>query len=626
MPALRLEALADPPKKNHIAEAVNFAREHHFFHWEFEFPEVFFPPAGTPRHYNPGFDAVVGNPPYVRQEQLSQNKEFFKKAYADVWAGKADLYTYFFARAFAILREDGRFGYISSRQFVKAEYGEGLRRLLASRRLIKIVDFGENKVFENASTFPAIFIAENAPSQYPVLYTRVSKSAFSEIVDAPGEEKVTKLESLEAERASKIGADAFEPDSWTLATAEENEILRKMREVGVPLANYADGIYYGIKTGYNKAFFIDEATRSRLISEDPKSEQLIKPLLVGDDVRHYYAKPSGQYIIVIPSSSDFDGPSAEELEKVVGITPHPWKDARSEDEALKVFSRTYPAIYRHMLERKEKLRKRQDQGKWWWELRSCTYYHLFEEPKILYPVIAKEPRFYLDIRKRYINDKLFAIPGEEWPLLAVLNSRAAFFYAKSLLSSLGDAKDGGRLELRAVHLSRLPVPNLRPDTEDERVVEFVEQAMHHYHNGEHERLSALLKDKGSPDQLAAVAGELAKQMQSLHEQRLEAEDDWVDWVLFSIPSAKNIPKGWLYDSGWVADGLLHGVDGVLEKFRSKRMSPRVLSDLKAHTAEAIGKLRPIYAGLAETGGLIDGIVYRLYGLSEEQISIIESED
>ena len=557
----------------------------------------------------------MGNPPYVRQEQLSQNKEFFKKAYADVWAGKADLYTYFFARAFAILREDGRFGYISSRQFVKAEYGEGLRRLLASRRLIKIVDFGENKVFENASTFPAIFIAENAPSQYPVLYTRVSKSAFSEIVAAPGEEKVAKLESLDAERASEIGADAFEPDSWTLATAEENEILRKMREVGVPLANYADGIYYGIKTGYNKAFFIDEATRSRLISEDPKSEQLIKPLLVGDDVRHYYAKPSGQYIIVIPSSSDFDGPSAEALEKVVGITPHPWKDARSEDEALKVFSRTYPAIYRHMLEHEEKLRKRQDQGKWWWELRSCTYYHLFEEPKILYPVIAKSPRFYLDTSGYYINDKLFALPGNDWALLSILNSRPVFFYAKLKFSSLM----GDSFEFRATHLKHLPIPAIIETEYVDTPSALVPLVERRQYDEVWNKLS-----REPREALLPLLATLAKSIQQDYSAKLRLENDWSDWVKQTFPAYLKLGKEWLSED-WPVELMEGGVEAIIERFRAKRVRvpPDVLGTLKTYTGEVLEQLRPLYRQIDETERLINAIVYKLYGLTEKEIAIVE---
>jgi len=614
LPALKLTDLVNPPAKNHIAEAVNFAREHHFFHWEFEFPEVFFPPAGTPRHYNPGFDAVVGNPPYVRQEQLSENKEFFKKAYANVWAGKADLYTYFFARAFGILRENGRFGYISSRQFVKAEYGEGLRRLLAEKRIEEIIDFGENKVFENAATFPAIFIIENAPSRYPVRYVRVSKRSFAEIVSAPGDERTVELKRVATEKASEIGADAFEPDSWTLATAEENAILQKMREVGVPLGEYVGDIYSGIKSGRIEAFFIDETTRNQLINEDPNSERLIKPLLVGDDVRHYYIRWPHRYLIFTHRGVDIEKYPAikrylEQFREQLEPYPNPTKWKRLSAEAKKKWKGRKPGEYK------------------WYEIQdTVAYHHLFEAPKILYPEIAKTPRFYLDVNSYYINNKLFAIPGESWPLLAVLNSKAAFFYAQLKLSSLGDAKEGGRLELRAVHLSRLPVPNLRPDIEKELASGFVSQALRYYEGGEYERFLETVKSAGSPEQLAAIAGALAKQMQKLHEQRQELEDSWVEWVLSSIPGASRAKKGWLYESGWVADGFEHGADGAIEHFSTRRMSPQLLRTLKKHTQNTLEKLRPVYAKLQKTDALINNVVYKLYGLSDKQVRIIEGEE
>ncbi len=411
-----------------------------YAHWEFEFPEVFF---GPERKYNPGFDAVIGNPPYVRQEQLGPNKPFFEKAYESIYAGAADLYTYFFARGLGVLREGGRLGFISSRQFTRAAYGEGLRKLLTAHTLLEITDFGENPVFEGVGTFPAIFILEKGQPAYPIRYKAVSKAEFSALMEKPSEARAEELAQL-VEGGQNLGPEAFRPEGWTLGSADENAILRKMEENGVPLGAYVEGIYYGIKTGFNEAFFIDEPTRNRLIKEDSRSAELIKPLLVGDDVRHYYARWPKTYLILIPSSSHFDEGS--------------WADSQIQEEAEQIFKETYPAIYKHLVSWRDKLKARSDQGRWWWELRPCAYYQLLEAPKIVYPEIAKEPRFYLDYRGFYINKKLFFIPRADWYLLAVLNSRVAFGILKLRLSALGDADEGGRLELRAVHLQHLPIP------------------------------------------------------------------------------------------------------------------------------------------------------------------------
>ena len=627
LPSFKLSELADPPEKHHVREAVTFARERHFFHWEFEFPEVFFPPAGSPRRSNPGFDAVIGNPPYVRQEQLTANKEFLKKAYEDVYAGKADLYTYFFARGLSVLREGGRLGFISSRQFVRAEYGKGLRKLLAGRRIEELVDFGENPVFDDASTFPAIFIVQNAEPAYPVRFAKVSKRDFEELMKAPYETRAEVLKKIVKKNAELLDKDAFSPEGWTLASTEENAILRKMEKAGVPLGEYVGDIYYGVKTGFNKAFFIDEATRNRLINEDPKSAELIKPLLVGDDVRHYYVRWPRRYLILIPSSSDFDGEKGEELARVLGIPPHPWRDAASEEEAQRIFKENYPAIFEHLSRYEERLRKRQDQGRWWWELRPCSYYPLFEQPKIVYPVIAKYPRFYLDEKSFFINDKLFLIPGANWYLLAVLNSQAAFNALKLKLSSLGDADEGGRLELRAVHIQHLPIPAVEVSS-DEDAWSWLRKAYEEAGAGD---LQSSLFPKvvqtletGHPDQVAAFLGFLARKMQHMHEERLEIEDSWTSWVEKEFGGAKKLGKEWLRER-WVQDGLEGGVEAVLEHFQEKRIrtTPQSLRALRKHTEKALEELRPLYHRIQATDRLIDQIVYRLYGLTEDEIAIVE---
>jgi len=624
LPGFKLSELADPPEKHHIRDAVNFARERHFFHWEFEFPEVFFPPEGSSRYYNPGFDAVIGNPPYVRQEQLSENKEFLKKVYKDVYVGKADLYTYFFARGLLVLREGGRLGFISSRQFVRAEYGKGLRKLLASRRIEEFVDFGENPVFEDASTFPGIFILQNVKPSYPVRFAKIHKGDFEEIIKAPYETQVEVLKKIVDRNLELLDEDAFSPEGWTLASAAENAVLRKMKEAGVPLGEYVKDILYGIKTGYNAAFFIDETTRNHLINEDPKSAELIKPLLVGDDVRRYYARWPRRYVILILSSTDFEGKRGEELAEAIGIQPHPWRSASSEEEARRIFEQTYPAIYKHLVRFEDRLRKRQDQGRWWWELRPCSYYPLFEQPKIVYPVIAKSPRFFLEeVGKMYANDKLFIIPGEDWYLLSVLNSKAAFNALRLKLSALGDADEGGRLELRAVHIQHLPIPAVAASIDDDEWGHLKDL----YLSARQADVLYKVQEeiiKSHEGRVAGFLGYLAKEMQRMHKKRLEIGETWASWVEQEFSGSKKLGKEWLR-GGWVKGGLEIGVEAVLEHFYAKRvhLSPGARRELEKYTREVLEELRPLYHRLRATDQLIDQIVYRLYGLTEDEIAIVE---
>lgn len=617
LPTLSLPTLADPPAKYHLREAIAFARERHFFHWEFEFPEVFF---GPERKYNPGFDAVIGNPPYVRQEQLGPNKPFFEKAYETIYAGAADLYTYFFARGLGVLRDGGRLGFISSRQFTRAAYGEGLRKLLTAHALQEITDFGENPVFEGVGTFPAIFILEKGQPAYSIRYKAVSKAEFSALIGKPSEARAEELAQM-AESGQSLGPEAFRPEGWTLGSADENAILRKMEANGVPLGEYVEGIYYGIKTGLNEAFFIDEPTRNRLIKEDPKSAKLIKPLLVGDDVRHYYARWPKSYLILIPSGSDFDEGS-EEHEILVGIPRHPWADSQIQEEAEQIFKETYPAIYKHLVSWRDKLKARSDQGRWWWELRPCAYYQLLEAPKIVYPVIAKEPRFYLDTKGFYLNDKLFFIPQADWYLLAVLNSRVAFGILKLKLSAFGDADEGGRLELRAVHLQHLPIPKLPHTTQASELEIALEEARKHYAQGE---VSAALTwaEKelvaGRRDTVAAFLGFLAQEMQRMQAERLSLEGGWRGWVEHAFQGTGKLGKEWLAED-WAREGLGVGVEAITERFKVKRVktTPQTLAQLKKHTQETLDQLRPLYQRLEATDRLIDRLVARLYGLTDEE--------
>lgn len=198
-------------------------------------------------------------------------------------------------------------------------------------------------------------------------------------------------------------------------------------------------IKYGIKTGFNQAFVIDRETRDCLIAEDPRSAEIIKPFVVGKDIHRYRIDFRERYLIFTRHGIDI---------------------------------KQYPAIKAYLARWKEQLtpKKKKDQPgpgrkpsryKWYEIQDAVDYYELFEKPKIVYPVIAKEPRFAIDVDGLYFcNDKAFIIPLDDLFLLAALNSKPCWFYLKRLCSVLGDAEKGGRLELRDVHIRNLPIPKV----------------------------------------------------------------------------------------------------------------------------------------------------------------------
>jgi hypothetical protein len=178
-----------------------------------------------------------------------------------------------------------------------------------------------------------------------------------------------------------------------------------------------------------------------LISEDKKSAELIKPFVCGDDVRKYFIHSRGQYLIQIPKGW---------TRQNIGTVRDPWN----------WFQKNYPAVASHLEPFAIKAQKRQDKGDYWWELRTCDYYEEFEKPKIVYPVIAKESRFAFNTIGIYSNDKTFFIPTDNLYLLAILNSNLAWVFLKRLCSVLGDPDKKGRLELRSIHVSQLPIKKI----------------------------------------------------------------------------------------------------------------------------------------------------------------------
>ena len=223
--------------------------------------------------------------------------------------------------------------------------------------------------------------------------------------------------------------------------------MNKIRENGTTLTHYCEGeIRRGVTTGFNKAFIIDAATRDYLIDEDPRSAEIIKPCVVGDDIRKYEIQFRERYLIFTRRGVDVEQYSA-----------------------IKQYLNQYKAQLEPKESRAEKHGRKVGNYRWYEIQDTTAYYTEFERPKIIYPIIAKEPRFTLDVDNYFANDKCFIIAQHDYYLLALLNSRLLFEIAKLSVSVLGDPNAGGRLELRSVHLQHLPIRRINFTTPaDER--------------------------------------------------------------------------------------------------------------------------------------------------------------
>ena len=372
---------------------------------------------------NGGFDAVIGNPPYVRQELLGDFKDYFQQHY-EVYHGTADLYAYFIEKGVSLLKKDGLFSYIVANKWMRANYGESLRRWMKKQRIEEITDFGPLPVFEGATTYTCIIRIRKAAAAPRFRVVQVSSLKFDN------------LDSYAADIAYSVNKTALSDKGWSLVNEQSQALLDKLRNSGKPLGAYVnEKIYYGIKTGLNEAFVIDDETKKRLIKEDRKYAELIKPFLAGKDIQRYQLPETTSHLIFMPK----------------GWTRSHYGKSRNAWSWLK---ENYPAIASHLHPFSAKAEKRSDQGDYWWELRACDYYAEFEKPKILWPGISSEvTAFAIDENGYYGNDNNQLIISEDRYLLGLLNSRLMRF----VLQHVCDKVQGGFYRLKIIYIEQLPI-------------------------------------------------------------------------------------------------------------------------------------------------------------------------
>jgi hypothetical protein len=375
-----------------------------------------------------GFDIVLGNPPYVRQEQIKALKPAFKDRYT-CYVGTADLYVYFYERGIELLKPAGILTFISSNKYFRSGYGKKLRHYLGSKTTIhQLIDFGDAPIF-TAIAYPSIIITRNATPD----------SAQTRALTWEPGQPTAEFASVFHESSFLIAQKELGADGWRLEVPAVLRLMDKLRKAGTPLGEYVQGrFYYGIKTGLNEAFVVDRATRDWLIAEHPSSEELLKPYLRGRDVKRWQAAFSDHYLIRIESSEN---------------KKHPWS-GKPEQQAEQIFAKTYPAIHRWFEQYRERLINRYDQGHYFWELRSCTYWQEFEQSKIVYPDIYEHQSFTVDTEGFYFGNTCYFIPiAENW-ICGLLNSQTVeWFY-----SLLSNKVRGGYMRAFSDYMKQIPIP------------------------------------------------------------------------------------------------------------------------------------------------------------------------
>jgi len=409
-----------------------------------------------------GFDVVIANPPYVRHESIKAFKPQLAKEFGGYYCGTADLYTYFYKKGIDLLRKGGHLCFIAPNKFMRAGYGRNTRTLLATEVTPQVViDFCDLPIFD-ATTYPAVLLVEK---RRPKDKDKAFAATFTV------EEQLGRVEEALSSIGFGMPVSALKEEGWNLERPEVLALMEKLRKSGVPLGEYVQGRFYrGVLTGLNEAFVIDAEIRKRLIAEDPKSEEIIKPWLRGRDIKKWKAEWAGLYVINIPSSVN---------------RQWPWSDEKIEAKARKIFAQTYPAIHKHLSQWEDKLIKRDDQGKFWWELRSCAYYNEFEEAKIIYPDIAHVPEFTWDKSSSFLGNTAYILPTKEKWLLGLLNSKLLYWFYLNISSTIR----GGFVRFIAQYMEQLPIPGAT-DKQKAPIVQRVEKILTDPDRGDVPRLEA----------------------------------------------------------------------------------------------------------------------------------------
>jgi hypothetical protein len=543
-----------------VTTAVQFALSKRFFHWDLEFPEVFYgPEPGTTqkieRRPDGGFDAVVGNPPWIRQETLQSDKSALAGQFADVFDSVADIYVFFLVRGLSILSPSRLLGVIVPNKWHRAAYGEQLRRLLAEReQLVTLIDFGHAPLFPDADTFPCILIVRHKPPSAEV--------AEVQVCSVPREALPTlHLPEFVEQNARPVPVARMSPKGWDLESSAVADLLDKIRGAGIPLKDYiGSSPLYGIKTGYNEAFLIDQTTRDRLVAEDPKCEPIIKKFLRGRDIQRWHPQWDGQWMIVLKSSEN-----------------HQWPWANAGEKAQALFRKAYPSLCRHMVQHEERLRKRQDKGRYWWELRSCDYYVQLDGPKVIYQDIAFHSWFAVDQEGMYSNNTCYFVPGADLSLLTVLNSSVVWWW---LSRRATHAKDEA-FRLHGIFMEELPVPAATRNAEQIA------------------NLTRILVDRSAT--------------------RQRFTSSFFDWLKGTVGTERVTAR---LEEYWRLDAKT--LNAEVKRAGAPKLTPAAQRLLAAEHARQVAELTPI---LAETRRLeieLQHLVFDLYGLTPEEVQLLRS--
>ncbi len=375
--------------------------------------------------YKGGFDVVIGNPPYVQLQSMGEISDILKNCGYETFDKGADLYCIFTERGYQLLKYGGIQSFIMPNKWMLVAYGKPLRKFLSTTGLRQVLNFGDIQFFQEAATIVCILVTQKIQPFENVEVLSLNQNTYNG-------DFITEIPS----KIYNYPASKFSEEEWSIQPYNDSRKLEQMKLNGTELKDLPISINYGIKTGFNDAFFIDEDVRKELIDLDTKSSELITPMVRGRNIIAY-GNFGSEYLINVHNGIKEKNPPL-----------------------LPIRIESYPAIKKHLDGFYPMLEKRGDKGDTPYNLRNCAYWEEFSKPKIIYPNMTSVFPFMYDESGFFSNDKSFILTVNNNSvsllfLTAVFNSSLAklwiWYNCPELL--------GGTREIRKVYFEHFPVPH-----------------------------------------------------------------------------------------------------------------------------------------------------------------------
>ena len=514
------------------------------FDWKKEFSQVFKTTSpfsslsfarrgieGEVENANGGFDVVIGNPPYVRAELLKRFKKHFENNYK-VFNPGTDLFGYFYELSFRLLSDQGILGFISN-TFNKTKSGISLREFLQNNiSFERYIDFTEFQVFNNATTYPIIFIGSKNKPIDKFEYIKISKD-FQPIKT-----------SIDTIRKEFVLQEKLDPKNWTFELSNSNNLINKIKSYPSVRSKYGKS-YRGLITGLNEAFIVERNTFKN---------KNVKPIYEGKDIQKWSTLPAVSELILFKNG---------------------WTNELYANQIEKLH-KDYSDIFYHLKNYEEKAKARYDQGQYWWELRQCAYYDLFEKPKIIFPNLQSSNKFCFDNESNYLNAPAVFLPTDDLVLLGILNSKVVWYFLKSICV----VRSGGYIEVKPQYFEQIPIPD--------------------YEDSITEPLKHLVK----------IIISLSKNIQEKQ-----------NTFLSRIQSNFTIDK----PSNKLKEFYNYDFKTFLSELKKKKitLTLKQQDEWEQYFNEYKTEINKLQQQINQTDNEIDQLVYKLYGLTPEEIEIVE---